>query len=60
VDHSAWYKKHDVPAGFSDNEDGDEAEGSGSSVHQSDDDSGDASGKDDTYQASDDNLKSSE
>jgi hypothetical protein len=59
VNHSAWYKKHDVPAESADDED-DEVEGSRSSAHQSDDDSGDASGKDGTYQASEDNPESSE
>jgi hypothetical protein len=59
VNHSAWYKKNAPPPGFSNNEDVDE-EGSGSSTHRSDDDSGDGSGKDDTYQASEDNPESSE
>ncbi|KAK1648048.1 hypothetical protein QYE76_065853 [Lolium multiflorum] len=68
VDHLSWYKKHDVPTGFFDDEEDDEvegkaegkAEGSGSSAHQSDDDSGDGSGKDNTYQASEDKPESSE
>lgn len=58
VNHSAWYEKHALPAGFSDDED--DEEGSGSSAHRSDDDSGDGSGKDGTYQASEDDPASSE
>ncbi|KAK1680062.1 hypothetical protein QYE76_040910 [Lolium multiflorum] len=60
VDNSSWYKKHDIPAGFTDDEEDDEVEGSGSSAHQSGDDFGDGSAKDSTYQASDDKPESSE
>jgi hypothetical protein len=41
MDHSSWYKKHDIAVGFSNDE-----EGSESSTQQSDDDSDDASVKD--------------
>jgi hypothetical protein len=58
VNHSAWYKKHAPPPGFSYDED--DEEGSGSSAHRSDDGSGEGSGKDDTYQASEDDPESSE
>jgi hypothetical protein len=60
VDHSSWFKKHDIPAGFTDNEEYDEAEGSRSSAHQSGDETSDASSKDNTYQASDDMPESLE
>jgi hypothetical protein len=60
VDHSSWYKKHDIPVGFTDDEEEDEVEGSGSSVHQSGEESGDGSTKDSTYQAFDDKPESSE
>ena len=58
VDHEAWYEKYDVPAEFA--EEDDEVEGSGSSAHQSDSGSGDASGQDKSYQASEDQAESSE
>jgi hypothetical protein len=57
VDHSSWYEKHDLPAGFAEDEEEDEEEGSGSSAHQSD--SGDGSAKDSTYHASDDDKPES-
>jgi hypothetical protein len=64
VNHSAWYEKHAPLPGFSDDEDDEEdefdEEGSGSSAHRSDDNSGDGSGKDDTYQASKGEAESSE
>jgi hypothetical protein len=60
VDHSSWYKKHDIPAGFTDDEEHDKVEGSGSSAHQSGEESCDGSTKDNTYQASDDKPESSE
>jgi hypothetical protein len=64
VDHSFWYKKNAPPPGFSDNEEDedeeDAEEGSGSSAHRSDEDSGQGSGKDDSYQASEEDGQSSE
>jgi hypothetical protein len=63
VDHSFWYKKSAPPLGFSDAEDEDEEEdeeGSGSSAPCSDEESGDGSEKDDTYNASEDDAQSSE
>ena len=64
VDHCFWYKKNAPPPGFSDNEEDeyeeDAEEGSGSSAHRSDEDSGQGSGKDDTYQASEEDGQSSE
>jgi hypothetical protein len=61
VDHSSWYEKHDLPSGFADEEEEDIEEGFGSSSHHTGEESGDGSGKDSTYQASDDDKpKSSE
>jgi hypothetical protein len=57
VNHSMWYEKHDLPAGFAEDEEEDEEEGSGSSAHQSE--SGDGSAKDNTYHASDDDKPES-
>jgi hypothetical protein len=58
VGHLSWYKKHAPPHDFSDDEDDEDdedvKEGSGSSANRSDDNSGEGSGKDDTYQASED------
>jgi hypothetical protein len=59
VDHSSWYEKHDLPAGFADEEEEDLEEGSGSSAHQIGEESGDGSGKDSTYQASDEDKPES-
>jgi hypothetical protein len=33
VDHSSWYKKHDIPDSFTDDEEDHELEGSGPSAH---------------------------
>jgi hypothetical protein len=52
VNHSMWYEKHDLLAGFDDEEEEGEEEGSGSSAHTGEE-SGDRFGKDNTYQASD-------
>lgn len=64
VDHSFWYKKNVPPPSFSDDEEDEDEEGaeegSGSSTHRSDEDSGEGSGKDDTYQASEEDGQSSE
>jgi hypothetical protein len=61
MDHSSWYEKHDLPAGFGDDEEEDEEEGSGSSAHQSCEESGEGSAKDSTYHASnEDKPESSE
>ncbi|KAK1594279.1 hypothetical protein QYE76_048320 [Lolium multiflorum] len=71
VNHSFWYNKHDLPAGFSDAEDEDKEdlpgddyaeEGSGSSADHDEegfgDDSGDGSGDGSTYIASDEDQSS--
>ncbi|KAK1653032.1 hypothetical protein QYE76_070837 [Lolium multiflorum] len=67
VNHSFWYNKHDLPAGFSDAEDEDEEdlpeddfaeEGSGSSSDHEEDNSGDDSGDGSAYVASDEDQAS--
>ncbi|KAK1611410.1 hypothetical protein QYE76_035083 [Lolium multiflorum] len=67
VNHSFWYNKHDLPAGFSDAEDEDEEdlpeddfaeEGSGSSADHEEEDSGDDSGDGSAYVASDEDQSS--
>ncbi|KAK1609136.1 hypothetical protein QYE76_032809 [Lolium multiflorum] len=71
VNHSFWYNKHDLPAGFSDAEDEDKEdlpgddyaeEGSGSSADHDEegfgDDSGDGSGDGSAYIASDEDQSS--
>jgi hypothetical protein len=52
VDHLSWYKNHEIPVGFTDDEEEDEVEVSGSSAHQSGEVSANGSAKDNTYQAS--------
>jgi hypothetical protein len=52
-----WYEKHELPAGFEDEEEEGEEEGSGSSAHAGEE-SGDESGKDITYQASEEDKRS--
>jgi hypothetical protein len=59
VDHSSWYEKHDLPAGFAEDEEEDEEEGSGSSAHQSGKESDDGSAKGNTYHASDEDKSES-
>jgi hypothetical protein len=51
VDHSSRYEKHDLPAGFADEEEEGGEGGSDSSAHTCKE-LGDGSGKDNTYQAS--------
>ncbi|KAK1650535.1 hypothetical protein QYE76_068340 [Lolium multiflorum] len=66
VNHSFWYNKHDLPAGFSDAEDQDEEdcpedfveEGSGSSADHEEEGSGDDSGDGSAYIASDEDQSS--
>jgi hypothetical protein len=67
VNHSFWYNKHDLPAGFSDAEDEDEEdlpeddfaeEGSGSSADHEEEGSGDDSGDGSAYVASDEEQSS--
>ncbi|KAK1678939.1 hypothetical protein QYE76_039787 [Lolium multiflorum] len=67
VNHSFWYNKHDLPAGFSDAEDegeedlpGDDfaEEGSGSSADHDEEGSGDDSGDGSAYIASDEDQSS--
>ncbi|KAK1680766.1 hypothetical protein QYE76_041614 [Lolium multiflorum] len=66
VNHSFWYNKHDLPAGFSDAEDEDEEdcpedfveEGSGSSADHEEEGSGDDSGDGSAYIASDEDQSS--
>jgi hypothetical protein len=53
VNHSLWYNKYDLPEGFSDAEEDEEAEeGSGSSANHASEDDGDDSGDGSAYVAS--------
>ncbi|KAK1686389.1 hypothetical protein QYE76_047237 [Lolium multiflorum] len=66
VNHSFWYNKHDLPAGFTDAEDEDEEdcsedfveEGSGSSADHEEEDSDNDSGDGSAYIASDEDQSS--
>jgi hypothetical protein len=58
VDHSSWYEKHHLSAGFADEEEEAEEEGFGSSAHTGEE-SSDGSSKDNTYKATDEDKPES-
>jgi hypothetical protein len=55
VNHEVWYEKHDLPVGFSEDDEEDEEEGSGSSASPS----GSRSDKDSTFNASEEDKPDS-